>query len=88
MDIEGIVLSEISQTEKRQILYDFTYAWNLEEWYWRTYLHGSSSDADTEHGLVHTVGEGEGGTNCENSVETYIQLSSVQFSRSVVSDSL
>ena len=30
VDIEGIVLSEINQTEKRQILYDFTYAWNLK----------------------------------------------------------
>ena len=30
MDMEGIVLSEISQTEKRQILYDFTYTWNLK----------------------------------------------------------
>ena len=30
MDIEGIMLSEISQTEKRQILYNLTYVWNLK----------------------------------------------------------
>ena len=28
MDLESM-LSEISQSEKRQILYDFTYMWNL-----------------------------------------------------------
>ena len=30
MDIQGIILSGISQTEKGQILYDFTYTWNLK----------------------------------------------------------
>ena len=29
MDLEGIMLSQISQTEKKQILCDFTYMWNL-----------------------------------------------------------
>ena len=29
IDVEGIMLSEISQTE-RQTLYDFTYMWNLK----------------------------------------------------------
>ena len=29
MDLEGIMLSEINQTE-RQILYDITYTWNLK----------------------------------------------------------
>lgn len=28
MHLEGIILREISQTEKRQILYDLTYMWN------------------------------------------------------------
>ena len=31
MDLEGIMLGEISQTEKRQILYDLTYMWNLKK---------------------------------------------------------
>ena len=30
MDLEGIVLSEISQTRERQTLYAFTYMWNLK----------------------------------------------------------
>ena len=30
MDLEGIMLSEISQTEKHRILYDLTYMWNLK----------------------------------------------------------
>ena len=29
-DLKGIVLSEISQTEKRQILYDFICMWDLK----------------------------------------------------------
>ena len=31
MDPECIMLSEISHTEKGQILYDFTYMWNLKK---------------------------------------------------------
>ena len=30
MDLEGTTLSEINQTE-RQLLYDFTYMWNLKK---------------------------------------------------------
>ena len=30
MDLEGIMLSEISLTEKRQILYVTTYMWHLQ----------------------------------------------------------
>ena len=30
MDLEGIVLSEINQAEKRQMPHDFTYMWNLK----------------------------------------------------------
>ena len=32
MDLEGIMLSETSQTE-RQILYDFNYRWNLKKFF-------------------------------------------------------
>ena len=31
MDLEIIILSEGSQTEKKQILYDITYMWNLKK---------------------------------------------------------
>ena len=30
MDLEGIMLSEISQTEKDKIPYDITYMWNQQ----------------------------------------------------------
>ena len=30
MDLEGIMLSEVSQTKKKKILYDITYMWNLK----------------------------------------------------------
>ena len=30
MDVKNITSSEISQTEKRQILYDITHRWKLE----------------------------------------------------------
>ena len=29
MDLEGAILSEISQTERNKPLYNFTYLWNL-----------------------------------------------------------
>ena len=30
IDLEGIMLSEISQTDKDKFLYDFTFMWNLK----------------------------------------------------------
>ena len=30
IDLKGIMLSEISQTEKDKYLYDITYVWNLK----------------------------------------------------------
>ena len=30
MDLEIVILSEVSQTEKREISYDITYMWNLK----------------------------------------------------------
>ena len=32
MDLEIVILSEVSQTES-QISYDIAYRWNLKEWY-------------------------------------------------------
>ena len=59
-----------SEREK-QISCTKAYVWNLEIRYWWTYLHGSSGDADVENRLGDTVGEGEGGTNGESSMEAY-----------------
>ena len=60
-----------SEREK-QILYIKAYTWNLERWYWWTYLQGSNGDADIQNRLMNTVGEGEGGTNWGSVIETYI----------------
>ena len=38
MDLEIIILSEVSQTEKRQISYDITCMWSLKIWHKWTYL--------------------------------------------------
>ena len=56
---------------EKQISQINAYLWNLEKWYWWTYVDGSNGDADIENRLVYTVGEGEGGTNWDNSIETY-----------------
>ena len=33
MDLEIVILSEITQDRERQISYDITYTWNLKNWY-------------------------------------------------------
>ena len=45
--------------------------WDLEKWYWWTYLQGRDRDTDRGNRLLDTVGEGEGGTDGESSAETY-----------------
>ena len=50
-----------SEREK-QILYIKTYIWNLENWYWWTYLQDRKK-TDIENRLVDTKAEGEDGRN-------------------------
>ena len=38
MDLDIIILSEVSQTDKGQIPYDIIYMWNLKKWYNQTSL--------------------------------------------------
>ena len=45
--------------------------WNLERWYWWTYLQGSNGNTDIQNRLMDTGREGEGGKNWESSTETY-----------------
>ena len=45
---------------EKQMLYINTHIWNLEKWYWWTYLQGRN-----------TVGKGEGGMNWERSTDIY-----------------
>ena len=66
---------EWSKSErKRQILYINACVWNLEKWYWWTYLQGSNGDTDIQNRLVDTVGEGEGGMNWEQYGNIYITI--------------
>ena len=60
----------VSQKEKNKYCI-LTHIWNLGRRYWWSYLWDSSRDTDIQNRLVDTVGEGEGGTNGENSIETY-----------------
>ena len=54
---------EWSKSEgEKQTSYINAYIWNLEIWYWWTYVQGRNGDADTENRLVGTAGEGKGGT--------------------------
>ena len=73
MDEPRASYTEWSKSE-RQISYINTNIWNLEWWYWWTYLQGSNGDADIEKRLVDTLREGEGGTNRESGTETCITI--------------
>jgi len=54
MGLEGIMLSQISQTENREMQNDLTYLWNLKNKTNKIKL------TDTEKRLVVTRGEGVG----------------------------
>ena len=69
MNLEPIIQSEVSQ--KEQVSYINAYMWNLERWYWWTYLQGSNGDADTENRLADTVMEEKGGMDWERNIKTY-----------------
>ena len=53
--------SSSSALKNWPILYINAYIYNLEKWYWWTYLQGRNTDADVENGLVDAVGEGRKG---------------------------
>ena len=66
-------VTKLDMTESLTMLgYINAYKRNLEKLHWWTYLQEKNRDADTENGLVDTVGEGEGGTSWENSIGIYI----------------
>ena len=44
-------------------MYTNAHTWNLEKWYWSTYVQSRNRDAGVVNRLVHTKEEGEGGTN-------------------------
>ena len=66
--------TEWSKSEReKQLSYINAYIWNLERWYWWTYLQGSNGDADIENGPMNKSGgeEEEGEMNGESSMEAY-----------------
>ena len=70
MDEPGACYIEWSKSEK-QISYINAYIWNLEKWYWLTYLQGRNREAGIEKRLD-TAGKGKSGTNWDSSTDTYI----------------
>ena len=69
VDEPGACYKEWSKSKReRQILYINAYIYNLEKWYWWTYLQGKNRDADIEK-LVNTAGKGQGGINWESNIE-------------------
>ena len=63
------------------------YIQNLEKWYGRIYLQGNNGETDIENRLM-DMGRGKERVRCMERVTCKLTFSSVQFSRSVVSDSL
>ena len=61
MDLEIVILSEISQISygERQISYGYAYMWNLKKWYKWTYLQDRNRVIDVENKLMVTKGERE-----------------------------
>ena len=68
-------------------MYTNAYMWNLERWYQRIYLQGSNGETDIENSLV-DMGRGEEKVRCMERITWKLTFSSVQFNRSVMSDSL
>ena len=62
MELQGIMLNEVSLDRERQILYSFTYMWNLEN---KTNKQNGNRLIDTENKLMISRWEGKGGTNWE-----------------------
>ena len=71
MDLEIVILSEVSQTEKDK--YHIAYMWNLKKWYKQTYLQNRSRVTDVENKLMVTKGE-RVGINWEIGIDIYTLL--------------
>ena len=58
--------TEWNKSEREKQIFDINaYIWNIEKWYWRTYLQGRNTDTDVENRLMDRAEWGEGGTNGE-----------------------
>ena len=67
--LEPVIQSEV---RKRIISYIKAYIWNLEKWYWWTYLKGRNRNTKIENRVMDTVGGEEGRMNWESNIETCI----------------
>ena len=56
MDLENIILSEVSQTEKDKLLYDITSMWNLKN-NTNEFIYKTETDSQTESKHMVTKGE-------------------------------
>ena len=65
VELESVIQWSKSEREK-QILYINAYIWNLERWYWWTYLQERNGDTDIEKGLGTTAGGSR-----DSSIDTY-----------------
>ena len=73
MDLEIIILGEVSQTEKDKN-HDIAYMRNLKKRYKWTYLQNRNRPTDIENKLVVTKGEAGGGINLEFGINIYTLL--------------
>ena len=72
MDLEIVILSEVSQTEKDK--YPITYMWNLKKRYKWTDLQNRNKLRDEENELMITKRDGGGGTNQETGIDTLLYV--------------
>ena len=74
VDESGAYYTEWGKWEReRQILYINAYIWNLERWYWQSYMQGNKGDPDIKDRLLDSV-EGKGGMIWEESTDTYVTI--------------
>ena len=74
MNLESAIQTKVSQKRKTNTVLTHVNPciWNLEKWYWWTYLQGRNRDTDVESRLVDMlIGGGESGTNWESSIDKY-----------------
>ena len=71
MDLEIIILSEVSHTEKDK--YDITYKWNLKQ-DTNELIYRTETNTQTQKTYGYQRGEGEGGVNQEFGISRYTLL--------------
>ena len=73
LNLELVIQSEVSQKEKnKNSVLTHTYIWNIEKWYWWSYLQGRTGDANAENRLVDTVREEESGADGEDGIGIFV----------------